>query len=313
VSDHHHVASPHAVGRQLALACAITALVLVLEIAGGLFTRSLALLSDAGHVFGDLFALALSAYALKLAQVPPDRIRTFGYHRAEVFAALVNGGCLLAIAIGIVIEAWHRLTAPAPTPIDAGVMSGVAAIGLLANLGIFFLLRGAAAENLNVRSAVAHVIGDLLASVAVVGGGLAMWATGYYLLDPILSLAVVLLILRSAAGILGESLHILLEGIPRGLELGQVERAIHEVRGVRGVHDLHIWSLCSDYCALSAHVLVAEQTTSEARQIVDQVAQMLEERFRIVHATLQAETEACADACDPNGDRRALCAHESGH
>jgi len=309
VSAHLH--SESTVGRRLAIACAITALVLALEIAGGLFTRSLALLSDAGHVFGDLFALALSAYALKLAQAPPDRIRTFGYHRAEVFAALLNGVCLLGIAVGIVVEAWHRLTAAAPTPVDAGAMSGVAAVGLLANLGIFFLLRGPAAENLNVKSAVAHVIGDLLASVAVVGGGLAMWATGYYLLDPILSLAVVVLILKSAAGILGESLHILLEGIPRGLELGQVERAIYDVRGVRGVHDLHIWSLCSDYCALSAHVLVAEQTTSEARQIVDEVAQMLEERFRIVHTTLQAESEVCADACVPEG--HALGAHGSGH
>jgi cobalt-zinc-cadmium efflux system protein len=146
-------------------------------------------------------------------------------------------------------------------------------------------------------------MGDLLSSVAVVAGGLAMWATGFYLLDPILSLVVVLLIVRSAASILGESLHILFEGIPRGLELGQVERAIHEVRGVRGVHDLHIWCLCSDSCALSAHVLVAEQSTSEVRQIVDEVARMLEERFRIVHTTLQPESETCDDPCAAGGTR----------
>jgi cobalt-zinc-cadmium efflux system protein len=277
----------------------VTALVLVLEVVGGIATRSLALLSDAGHVFADLFALALSAYALKVARMPPDRIRTFGYHRAEVFAALVNGGSLIAISIGIGFEAWRRLTAP--VAVAAGTMSLVAAVGLAANVAILVLLRGHARENLNVRSALAHVMGDLMASVAVVAGGLAMWATGFYLLDPILSLAVVALIMKSAGSILGESLHILFEGIPRGLELGQVERAIHEVRGVRGVHDLHIWSLCSDYCALSAHVLVAEQSTSDARQIVDEVARMLEERFRIVHTTLQPESESCGDACAAAG------------
>jgi cobalt-zinc-cadmium efflux system protein len=297
VNAQPHAASRGAAGRRLGLACVVTALVLGLEIAGGLVTGSLALLSDAGHVFADLFALGLSAYAIRLAAVPPDRIRTFGYHRAEVFAALVNGVSLLAISIGIGFEAWRRLTVP--IPIAAGTMSAVAAVGLAANLAILFLLRGHAQEDLNVRSAVAHVVGDLLASVAVVGGGLVMWATGFYLLDPIVSLVVVLLILRSATSILFESLHILLEGIPRRLELGQVERAIHEVRGVRGVHDLHIWSLCSDYCALSAHVVVAEQSTSEARQIVDEVARMLEERFRIVHTTLQPESEICNEACAP--------------
>ncbi len=288
-----------AADRRLLFACVVTALVLVLEVVGGIATRSLALLSDAGHVFADLFALALSAYALKVARMPPDRIRTFGYHRAEVFAALVNGGSLIAISIGIGFEAWRRLTAP--VAVAAGTMSLVAAVGLAANVAILVLLRGHARENLNVRSALAHVMGDLMASVAVVAGGLAMWATGFYLLDPILSLAVVALIMKSAGSILGESLHILFEGIPRGLELGQVERAIHEVRGVRGVHDLHIWSLCSDYCALSAHVLVAEQSTSDARQIVDEVARMLEERFRIVHTTLQPESESCGDACAAAG------------
>jgi cobalt-zinc-cadmium efflux system protein len=227
-----------------------------------------------------------------------------------VFAALVNGVSLIAISIAIGFEAWRRLAAP--VSIAAGPMSAVAAIGLGANLIILLLLRGHARENLNVRSAIAHVVGDLLASVAVVAGGLVMWATGFYLLDPILSIAVVVLILRSAASILGESFHLLLEGIPRGLELGTVERAIHEVPGVQGVHDLHIWGLCSDYSALSAHVLVAEQTTSEARQIVDEVARMLADRFRIVHTTLQPESESCADACAP-ADLEALCSKEHAH
>jgi cobalt-zinc-cadmium efflux system protein len=292
-----HFAAEGALGRRLGIACAVTALVFVLEVAGGLFTRSLALLSDAGHVFADLFALALSAYAFRLARVPPDPSRTFGYHRAEVFAALLNGISLIAISVGIALEAWRRFSAP--VAIDAPAMSAVAAIGLAANLGILFLLKGHARHNLNVRSAVAHVMGDLLASVAVVTGGIVIWITGFQVLDPILSLAVVAIIFKSSASILGESLHILLEGTPRRLDLVQVERAIHEVHGVRGVHDLHIWSLCSDYCALSVHVLVAEQSTSDARRIVDAVAHMLEDRFRIVHTTIQPESEACEEACDP--------------
>jgi cobalt-zinc-cadmium efflux system protein len=301
---HTHLAEEGTLGRRLGIACAVTALVFVLEVAGGLLTRSLALLSDAGHVFADLFALALSAYAFRLARVPPDPSRTFGYHRAEVFAAFVNGLSLLAISVAIAIEAWRRFAAP--VAIDAPAMSAVAAIGLAANLGILFLLKGHAQHNLNVRSAVAHVMGDLLASVAVVAGGIAIWITKLHVLDPILSLLVVAIILRSAAAILGESLHILLEGTPRRLDLRQVERAIHDVHGVRGVHDLHIWSLCTDYCALSVHVLVAEQSTRDARRIVDAVARMLEERFRIVHTTIQPESESCGEACAPVAEIHAL-------
>lgn len=276
---------------RLRIACAITAAILVAEVIGGVLTRSLALLSDAGHVFADLFALAISAYALTLARVPPDSARTYGYHRAEVFAALLNGLSLVGISVWIVLEAVARLRAP--VAVHSGPMAAVAVVGLLANIAIIFLLRGHAGENLSARSALMHVIGDLLASVAVVLGGIAMWATGFYVLDPLLSLLVVVILLRGAYGLVAEATHILLEGTPRGVELAQVERAIADVEGVRGVHDLHVWSLCSEYMALSAHVVVQEQTTTEARRIVDQVGRMLAERFRIVHTTIQPESTAC--------------------
>lgn len=291
--------------QRLRLACAITAIILVAEVAGGVLTRSLALLSDAGHVFADLFALAISAYALSLARVPPDPARTYGYHRAEVFAALVNGVSLVAISIWIVLAAAERLQAP--VPVRSGPMAVVAAVGLLANLAIILLLRGHAGENLNARSALMHVIGDLLASVAVVAGGIVMWATGFYLLDPILSLVVVVILLRGAYGLIAEATHILLEGTPRGIQLAEVERAIAEIAGVRGVHDLHIWSLCSEYAALSAHLLVHEQSMSDARRIVDQVGRMLAERFRIIHTTIQPESAACAM------DEAAVCLQEHNH
>ena len=152
-----------------------------------------------------------------------------------------------------------------------------------------------------------HVIGDLLASVGVVAGGIVMWATGFYLLDPILSLVIVVILLRGAYGLMAEATHILLEGTPRGIQLAEVERAIAEIAGVRGVHDLHIWSLCSEYAALSAHVLVHEQSTSDARRIVDQVGRMLAERFRIIHTTIQPESAACAM------DEAAVCLQEHNH
>ncbi len=291
--------------RRLQLACAITALILVAEVAGGLLTRSLALLSDAGHVFADLFALGISAYALSLARVPPDSSRTFGYHRAEVFAALANGLGLVGISIWIVVEAIDRLQEP--VEVVAGPMAVVALVGLVANLAIIVLLRGHAGDNLNARSALMHVVGDLLASVAVVTGGVVMWATGLYLLDPILSLLVVAILLRGAYRIVTEAAHILLEGTPRGVELSLVERAIGEVPGVRGVHDLHIWSLCSEYAALSAHVLVQEQSMSDARRIVADVGDMLAARFRIIHTTIQPESVACTM------DESAVCLQEHNH
>jgi cobalt-zinc-cadmium efflux system protein len=303
---HDHAPRPAsgagALARRLRVALAVTAVILVTELAGGILTRSLALLSDAGHVFADLFALGISLYALALARVPPDRARTYGYHRAEVFAALVNGASLVAISVWILIAACRRLGAP--VAIESGPMSVVAAAGLAANLGIVLLLRGHCEGNLNAESALMHVVGDLLASVAVVAGGLTMWATGWYLIDPILSLAVTGIILRGAIKLVGEATHILLEGTPRSLELPVVERAIREVPGVQGVHDLHIWSLSSDYYAMSAHVLVEEQSTHEVRQIVDGVGRMLEERFRIVHTTIQPECEACA------GSALAVCSQE---
>ncbi len=295
---HEHAPRPAshsgALARRLRAAFAVTAVILLAELAGGIVTRSLALLSDAGHVFADLFALGISLYALALARVPPDRARTYGYHRAEVFAALVNGASLVAISVWIVIAACRRFGSP--VAVASGPMAVVAAAGLVANLAIFLLLRGHCEGNLNAESALMHVVGDLMASVAVVAGGLAMWATGWYLIDPVLSLAITAIILRGAIRILGEATHILLEGTPRSIELAVVERAMRAVAGVRGVHDLHVWSLSSDYYAMSAHVLVEEQSTHEVRQIVDGVGRMLEERFRIVHTTIQPECEACTES-----------------
>lgn len=289
-ADHH--AESGRLAYRLRLSCAITAIIFVAEVAGGILTGSLALLSDAGHVFADLFALAISAYALSLARVPPDPSRTYGYHRAEVFAALLNGLGLVAISIWIVFEAVSRFQDP--VAVRSGPMVVVAVAGLLANLLIILLLRGHTGGNLNARSALMHVIGDLLASVVVVVGGVVMWATGFYLIDPLLSLLVVAILVRASLGLVKEAAHILLEGTPSGIQLVQVERAILGVQGVEGVHDLHIWSLCSEYAALSAHVLVREQSTTEARRIVDQVGGMLAARFRIIHATIQVETAVCA-------------------
>ena len=280
--------------RRLAWALLITFGIFVMEIAGGFLSNSLALKSDAGHLFGDVMALGLSLFAVRLSRLSPTAKRTFGYQRAEVFAAMINGLTLLFLAGYIFFEAYHRLMEP--EPIKSILMLIVAFIGLLANTVVIFRLRGHAAENLNIRAAFLHVVGDMLGSVGVVTGGLIMYLTGNYLADPIISFFVGAIILFGAVGVLKEVINILLEGVPGTIKYDDLKSDMEAIEGVISVHDLHIWTISSSNIVLSAHVRVPDQPTHTAQRILNSVTGLLKRKHKIHHATLQIECECCAEA-----------------
>lgn len=284
------------------LAMALTAIILVAEIIGGYWTGSLALLSDAAHVFMDVFALALSYLALRLSALPADDRHTYGFHRLEVLAALINGVTLGVIAIEIFSEAWARWNNPAP--IKSAEMLVIAAIGLVVNLIVVFVLGGLGhdhgheageaehAEDLNVRSAYLHVLGDALSSVGVIVAAALIWFTGETWFDPLMSVLIGVLIIVSSWRVLKSSLHILVEGVPEHLSLEEIGQRMAATPGVQDVHDLHVWSICSGHVALSAHVVAADQSLSDCNSITTELKARLA-HFGIEHTTIQIECAAC--------------------
>lgn len=291
---HNHVELTTAEGieRKLFWALGITVGIFIAEIIGGFLSNSLALKSDAGHLFGDVMALGLSLLALRISRRPASPRRTFGYHRAEVFAAIVNGLTLAAISALIFIEAYRRLIEP--EPIKSALMLVIAVIGLIGNGFVIFRLRGHAKDNLNVRAAFLHVLGDMLASVGVVVGGLIIYITGNYLADPLISFFVGAIILVGAFNVLKEGANILLEGAPGNIDYDQLKTDIESVDGVVSVHDLHIWTISSSNLVLSAHVRVPDQPTHSTQRILSAITEFLKEKYMIRHATLQIECECCA-------------------
>jgi cobalt-zinc-cadmium efflux system protein len=279
-------------------AVSLTALVLVGEVAGGLWTHSLALLSDAAHVLMDVVALGLSYVALRMAAREPSDRHSYGLHRAEVLAAVINGGTLFVIAAGIFVEAVRRLQEP--EPVKSLEMLLIAAAGLAVNLVVMLVLRGRDhdhghdREDLNLRSAWLHVLGDTLSSVGVIIAGLLMWWKGWTLLDPLMSIAIGGVLFFGSGRLLKSGIHILMEGVPEGLHLSEIAQAMAAVPGVREIHDLHVWSLCPGAIALSAHVTVDGATWSDTSGTQAALKTVLRDRFRIEHTTIQLECERCA-------------------
>lgn len=257
----------------------------------GYKSNSLSLMADAGHNFADALALALSAFALWIATKPADNKRTFGYHRVGILAALVNAVGLVAMAIAIFWEAMQRLQTP--EHVQSGPMIWVALLAIVLNSGIAWWLASAAKEDLNIRSAYLHMLGDAAASLGVVIAGIVIAFTSLFIADPIVSIIFALLVLWSSWSIFTESIQMLLEGIPVGMELNKVESAIRNVNGVLDVHDLHVWTISSGLIACSCHALVAEQSISDGQKILTKVAHMLEHDFKISHSTIQIEVESC--------------------
>lgn len=279
------------ISKRLIFAITLTTVTLVAEIIGGFWSNSLALLSDAGHVFLDLFALVLSLGAIKLAAQPPGDRHSYGLHRAEVLASLVNGLTVLLMAGGILYEGSKRLIAP--EEVKTTPMLLIAVLGLIANLLAARGLHGHAHDDLNVRSAFLHVLGDAAASVGVIAGALLMHFTGWYQADPIISIAIGLLILVGAGRVLREATHILMEGVPRGLSVEQVAAQIRGIDGVLDVHHLNIWSVCSHILALSAHVEIEPEYDGERSQLLHAIEHKLQHSFHITHTTIQFDCSAC--------------------
>jgi len=271
---------------KLKFAIALTSVILVGEIVGGWWTGSLALLSDAGHVFGDVFALVLALMAFRLAQRAPTHEHTFGMHRAEVFAALINAILLGGVSVLIFWAAYGRFFSP--PEVKGGWMLVIATIGLVANAVVLARL-GGHSDDINLRGAYLHVLGDLLASVGVVIAAGLIALTGQYIFDPVISVMIGLLILFSGLRLGRESVHILLEGVPRGVDIREVADAITGLEEVVSVHHIHAWSLCSNYTAISAHVLTTAEEWQEQRQVHLTVERALREQFGFSETTIEME------------------------
>ena len=285
----------HSIDSQLTdkfkIAIALTAVTLVAEVTGGIWTNSLALLSDAAHVFLDLFALVLSIAAVQLAGMPTSERHTFGFHRSEVFASFINGLTVFLMGIGIMYEAWGRFSSP--EEVKSLPMLLIAAVGLVMNLLAAKALHSHSHDDLNVKSAFLHVVGDAAASVGVIIGGIIMYYTGWFLLDAIISAGIGLLILAGAGRVLRESVHILMEGSPRGIETAEVAEAIRNIEGVLDIHHLNIWSVCSHITALSVHVEVESGYEEKRSNLLHRIEQTLKHRFHITHTTIQLECSDC--------------------
>jgi cobalt-zinc-cadmium efflux system protein len=290
--DHGHAHAHTTNERRVGIAALLTGGFMLAEVAGGLISGSLALLADAGHMLTDFASLALAWLGFRLARRPADWRRTYGFDRFSVLVAFVNGLALFVIAFWIGLEAWHRLAEP--VAVLGGVMFLVALAGLVVNIIAFLLLSGGEAQNLNVRAAALHVAGDLFGSVAALAAAVVIMLTGWTPVDPILSVAVALIILRSAWLVVRDAGHILLEGAPAALDTRAIrEDLTRAVPGVVDVHHVHAWSISEERPMITLHARVTGEQPPE--RLVAQIKARLSERFHVAHATVEIEFDACAD------------------
>ena len=293
MSNHEHA---ELAGGTLKQAFFLTAVILVVEAVAGVFSHSLALLADAGHILTDVVALGLAWFAVVQAKRPADARRTYGYHRVGILTAMINGATLIVIVGAVGFEAVRRFSNP--EPVEGGLVIVSAAVAILVNLFITFRLKSGE-NNLNVQAALLHVVGDLAASVGVIIAGVVILTTGWYPADPILSLAIAALIAWGAVKIVLDTGNILLEGVPKGMDLEAVGAAIRGTHGVDSVHDLHVWALAPEQVALSCHVVVSEERLAEGEHLVRRLEQSLCESYGIGHTTIQVEAcHQCVDIGD---------------
>ncbi len=284
----HEASHLHTDTRLLTLAATITVSFFFIELIGGILTNSLVLLADAWHMLNDCFALVFALAAALITQRPLDERKTFGYHRAEILAAFLNGILLWVVMGFIFYEAIQRIQHPAV--VDTLDMLVIAISGFVANGLSAFVLSKSRSESLNIRGAFLHVLADLLGSIVAILAGLIMFLTGFYQIDPLTSMIVGALILFSSWKLVRESLNVLLEGVPYSIDLNQVEQKIKSLKGVKEVHDLHVWCITPvKMCALSCHVVVEEGTNS--RKLMSNMISMLKDEFGIDHTTIQLEDE----------------------
>lgn len=316
MASHTHSREPSSTfANPLIIAMAITATFTVVELVGGYLSGSLALMSDAGHMFTDTVALALSLVAIRIAYRPPTEEQTYGFIRAEILAALVNGAALIVITLIIVYEAILRIIHP--LSIEAPLMLVVATAGLAANAAGAYVLHDKSRTSLNIRGAFLHMLSDLLSSVAVIVAALLIFFFDLRISDPVLSILIGGIILWGAWKLVTQSTQILLESVPASIKLEDVRESIKKVKGVVEIHDLHVWTLSSGLYALSAHIVVQDRPLSACSSVVAESEDMLAKKFAISHTTFQLECQTCGeDACvfqpahDQGENRRVI---EPGH
>lgn len=286
----HHGGSD---SKRVQIALVLTGAFMLVEVVGGLISGSLALLADAGHMLTDTMALGLAAVAFRVSARPADAKRSYGYHRFQILAAFVNGLTLVGIVAWIVFEALNRLVAP--SAVMGELMLVVAGGGLLVNVAAFLVLHGGDQDNMNLRGAALHVMGDLLGSVAAIAAALIIIFTGWMPIDPLLSLLVAALILRSAWDLLKRSAHVLLEGAPEWLDVGQMQDRISAaVPEIASIHHVHVWGLTQQRVMLTMHICIAASGDDQT-VIVREVKKILLDEFGIDHSTIEVEHELCAD------------------
>ncbi len=279
--------------RALIIALAFTGTYLVAEVAGGILTGSLALLSDAAHMLTDVMALVISLVAIKVGQKPADTKRTFGYYRFEILAAALNAAVLFLVAFFILYEAWRRFQAP--PEVHSIPMLIVAAIGLVVNVVSMRVLKAGSGQSLNVKGAYLEVWSDLLGSLAVIAAALIIRFTGWWQADPVLAVLIGIWVLPRTWNLVSESVNVLLEGVPEGLQLAVVEERLRSINGVQEVHDLHVWSITSGRNSLTAHLALAPERNQE--EVLREASAMLERGFGITHTTVQIEASSGNCGC----------------
>ncbi|WP_137752775.1 MAG: cation transporter [Sphingopyxis sp.] len=276
---------------RLAIALGLTSTFLIAELVGAYWFGSLALLSDAAHMFTDAAALAIALVAVKVGQKQADKQRTYGYRRFEILAAAFNAVLLFVVAAYILYEGVSRFVDP--QPVESMGMLVVATIGLIVNFVAMRLLAGGVEKSLNMKGAYLEVWADMLGSIGVIGAAVLIWLTGKTWIDPVVAIAIGLWVLPRTWSLLRDTTHILLQGVPRGIDLDTVRAAMGSVDGVAGVHDLHVWSVAGDDASLTAHIVLTAGADPEALR--GAVAAMLGTQFNIQHSTIQTETVACGD------------------
>ena len=281
----------HTQTQRLRWALVISVLYFFAELIAGFLTNSLALISDAGHMLSDVGAMALSLFAFRMARRPATHHSTFGFHRMEILAALFNGLTLWFIVGVIFTAAYSRILHP--PVVESYGMIIVAALGLLVNIAAAAILQSGHHHNLNLRGAFLHVVSDAIGSVGAIAAGLIMMGTGWYFVDPLISVFIGGLILYSSWSLIKDSLNVLMQAVPKGIRLDEVRQTIESVDGVSKVHDLHVWAVTSDIFTLSAHAVV--ENGGDFHQVLNDIEGTLKERFNIEHTTIQLETESRED------------------
>ncbi len=298
--------------RRLGISAALTGIIFFVELVGGYLTNSLALMTDAAHVFMDVFALCLTLSAIYISELPPTEKRTYGLHRVEVFVSFINSLSLLVVTLFVFYSAYKRILHP--REIESVGMFSVAVVGLVVNLVVAFWLGSLSSRDLNIKSAFLHVAGDATASVGVIIASVVIYYTGWMTVDPLISISIGVVLLYGVWRILRDSSNILLEGVPPDVDIQKVVRDMTSVRGVESVHDLHIWSICHNVYAMSAHIDIAEPERCRMGAIYRELNENLARNHHIFYTTLQAECIGCENpALFGNVSHREADHHGHGH